>query len=176
VRAGAAPCRTAPVTPPPNRITDVEVDNLRARLEPLLVRVAAETGMSISMGKITYTGNNAVFAIEAAVRGVGGIVMGREAEAFLLNAMQFGLEFTDLGRDFEHFDKWYRIVGMKPRSKNPVVCQRIEPPSTSLTLFPAHVVRHYMGKGGFRTRMSPHARVKIEVGEEPPGEIPSAQS
>jgi hypothetical protein len=134
VRAGSEPCRTALVTTPPNRITDVEVDNLRARLEPLLARVAAETGMSISMGKITYTGNNAVFAIEAAVRGVGGVVMGREAEAFLLNAMQFGLEITDLGRDFEHFDKWCRIVGMKPRSKNPVVCQRIEPPSKSLTL------------------------------------------
>jgi hypothetical protein len=132
------------------------------------------------MGKITYTGNNAVFAVEAAVRGPGGVVMGREAEAFLQNAMQFGLEMTDLGRDFEHFDKWYRIVGMKPRSKSPVVCQRIDPPAKFLTLFPAHVVRHYMEKGGFRTKVSPHARVKIEIGvdggEEPPSELPAVTS
>ncbi len=133
--------------------------------------MAAETGLSITMGKITYTGNNAVFAIESAVRGSGGVVMGREAEAFLLHAMQFGLVITDLGRDFEPSDKWYRNVGMNPRSKNPVVCQRIDPPAKFLTLFPAHVVRHYMEKGDFRTKASPHARVKVEIGEEPPGEL-----
>jgi hypothetical protein len=164
------------VTTPPNKITDLEVDHLRARLQPLIDRVAAETGLSITMGKITYTTNNAVFAIEAAVRGPGGVVMGREAEAFLQHAMQFGLEVTDLGRDFQHFDSWYRIVGMKSRSKNPVVCQRIDPPSRFLTLFPAHVVRHYMEKGEFRTKVSPHARVKIEIGEDPPGELPAVTS
>ncbi len=145
-------------------------------MAPLIELVAAETGLAISIGKITFTRNNAVFAIEAAVRGPGGVVMGREAEAFLLHAMQFGLEITDLGRDFEHFDKWYRVVGMKPRSKTPVICQRIDPPSKFQTLFPAHVVRHYLEKDGFRTKVSPHARVRVQVGEEPPGELPAVTS
>src|SRR5689334_24820279 len=105
-------------------MTSLAVDELRSRLQPLLDRVAAETGLAISMGKITYTRNNAVFTVEAALRGEGGITMGREAEAFLLSAIRFGLEPGDLGRDFQHLDHWYRIVGMKPRSKTPVICQR----------------------------------------------------
>ena len=112
----------------------------------------------------------------AAVRGEGGITMGREAEAFLGNAIQFGLEPGDLGRDFQHFDNWYRIVGMKPRSKTPVICQRIEPPSKFQSLFPAHIVRHYLEKYGFRTRVSPHARIQVQIGEEPPGELPAVTS
>lgn len=156
----------------PREITHHEAETLRARLEPLLDRLAAETGLAISMGKITYTSNNAVFQVEAAVRGAGGIRMGREAEAFLGNAAQFGLEITDLGRDFLHVDTWYRIVGMKPRSKTPVVCQSIDPPSKFLTLFPAQVVRHHMETGAFRTKASPHARVKVEIGDDPPSELP----
>lgn len=158
-------------------MTSDEVERLRARLTPLLDRLAAETGLTITMGKITYTKHNAVFAVEAAVRGEGGVTMGREAEAFLQHAIQFGLEPGDLGRDFEHFDKWYRIVGMKPRStKTPVICQRIVPPSANLTLFPAHVVRHYMENHGMRTKASPHARVRVEVVDEPPGELPALPS
>lgn len=158
----------------PNEMSALRVEELRARLQPVLGRVAAEMGLAITMGKITYTGNNAVFAVEAAVRGASGIVMGREAEAFLLNAMQFGLEVTDLGRDFEHFDNWYRIVGMKARSKTPVVCQRIDPPSKFQTLFPAHVVRHYLEKDGLRTKASPHARIQVQIGEDPSADPTSA--
>ncbi|MBZ0150545.1 MAG: hypothetical protein IT456_26465 [Planctomycetes bacterium] len=159
-------------------MTEQDVALLRQKLTPLLERLAAETGLSVTMGKITYTKHNAVFAVEAAVRGEGGVTMGREAEAFLANAIQFGLEPGDLGRDFEHFDKWYRIVGMKPRStKTPVICQQIAPPSQRLTLFPAHLVRHYMEQHGMRTKTSPHARVRIEVAGEPPeGELPAVTS
>lgn len=154
-------------------MNSLEVDKLRAKLQPLIERLAADTGLAISVGKITYTRNNAVFAVEAAVRGEGGITMGREAEAFLVNAIQYGLEPSDLGRDFQHLDNWYRIVGMKPRSKTPVICQRIAPPSKFQTLFPAHIVRHYLEKGGFRTAPSPHARIKVQIGEEPEGELPA---
>ena len=155
-------------------MTDQEVALLRSKLTPMLERLAAESGLSITMGKITYTKHNAVFAVEAAVRGEGGVTMGREAEAFLANAIQFGLEPGDLGRDFSHFDKWYRIVGMKPRStKAPVICQRIMPPTRNLTLFPAHIVRHYMEQGGMRTKTSPHARVRVEIGDDPAGELPA---
>jgi hypothetical protein len=158
-----------------NEMSAARVEGLRARLQPLLDRVAAELGVAITMGKITYTRHNAVFAVEAAVRGAGGVTMGREAEAFLTNAIQFGLEAADLGRDFEHFDKWYRIVGMKPRSKTPVVCQRVDESSKFLTLFPAHVVRHHLERGGHRTRASPHARIQVQIGEEP-AEGASAES
>jgi hypothetical protein len=157
-------------------MSSLRVEELRRRLQPLVERLAAEMGLAFSIGKITYTKNNAVFAIEAAVRGVGGVAMGREAESFLMNAIQFGLEPTDLGLDFQHFDKWYRIVGMKPRSKTPVICQRIDPASKFQSLFPAHVVRHYLEKDGFRTKVSPHARVKVQIGEEPPGELPAVTS
>ena len=149
------------------------VDALRRRLQPLLDRVAAESGLALTIGKITYTRNNAVFAIEAAVRGPGGIVMGREAEAFLVNALQFGFELTDLGRDFQHVDNWYRIVGMKPRSKTPVICQRIAPPSKFQSLFAAHVVRHHLEKHGHRHTPSPHARIQVQIGEEPPPDAPT---
>ena len=77
-------------------MSSLRVDELRRKLQPLIDRLAAETGLAISIGKITYTRHNAVFAVEAAVRGEGGITMGREAEAFLGNAIQFGLEPGDL--------------------------------------------------------------------------------
>ena len=162
-------------------MTSLEVDRLSAKLIPLLERLAAETGLSITMGKITYTEHNAVFAVEAAVRGESGITMGREAEAFLVNAGRFGLEATDLGRDFEHLGVWYRIVGMRPRStRTPVICRCIAPPTKALMLFPAHVVRHYMEQRDARTRPSPHARIRIEIGDEPsdepPGELPALPS
>lgn len=158
-------------------MTAKEVQLLRSRLEPLLERLGAQSGLSITMGKVTYSRNNAVFAVEAAVLGEGGVTMGREAEAFLMNAIQFGLQAGDLGRDFEHFDAWYRIVGLKPRStKTPVICQRIVPPSPHQTLFPAHIVRHYMERQGMRTKPSPHAQVRVEIGDEPPGELPASPS
>ena len=58
------------------------------------------------------------------------------------------------------------IVGMKPRSKTPVICQRIDPPSNFQTLFPAQLVRHYLEQHGMRTGISPHARVRVEIGRE----------
>ncbi len=158
----------------PRRMDDAEVTRLLGRLQPLMDRLAAETGLVISVGKVTYTKHNAVFTIEAAIRGNGGVALGREAEAFLQGAIQFGLQADDLGRDFEHFDKWYRIVGMKPRSRNPVVCAQIAPPSKVRVLFPAHVVRLYLERGA-RTVVSPHARVKVEIGgdRDAAGELPA---
>lgn len=75
----------------PSRMDPSVIHQLSARLRPLLERVGAETGLVISLGKATYTANNAVFAVEAAMRGNGGIVMNRQAEAFRDNAVQFGL-------------------------------------------------------------------------------------
>ena len=149
-----------------------EVHKLMARMRPLLDRLATETGLVLSIGKTTYTRHNAVFTIEAAVRGSAGVAMGREAEAFVQNAIEFGLQADDLGRDFQHFDKWYRIVGMKPRSKNPVICAQIDPPSQRKTLFPAHIVRHYLEHHGMRTKVSPHGRIKVEIGGEGAGVLP----
>ena len=72
----------------PNEMSTQRVEELRVRLQLLLDRVAGEMGLEISLGKITYTRNNAVFAVEAAVRGEGGVTMGR-AEAFHASAAQF---------------------------------------------------------------------------------------
>lgn len=139
------------------------VQQLRQRLEPLLGQLAAETGLVLTMGKITYTANNAVFAIEAAQRGVGGIPMGRAAESFVAGAARFGLDPTDLGRDFQARDGWYRIVGLNPRSKHPVICQRIDPPAPHLTRFDVPSIRYFMETLGFRNRASPLARIRVEV-------------
>jgi hypothetical protein len=63
---------------------------------------------------------------------------------------------------------------MKPRSKTPVICQRIEPPSRFQTLFPAQVVRRHTEAGGQRVRPSPHARIQVQIGEEPPPDATAA--
>lgn len=147
-------------------MTKLEVERLRARLTPLLERLGAETGFTITMGRVMYSRFNASFAVEASVRGEGGVAMTSAATAFLRYAFRFELEPGDLGRDFEHLDKWYRIVGMRPRStKTPVICQQIAPPSQHRTLFSAHLVRHYLEKPGMRAQTSPHAGLRIEIGE-----------
>jgi hypothetical protein len=58
-------------------MTDQEVALLRSKLTPMLERLAAQSGLSITMGKITYTRHNAVFAVEAAVRGEDDGARGR---------------------------------------------------------------------------------------------------
>lgn len=81
-----------------------------------------------------------------------------------------------MGADFERkrFDERQRIL-RPPSTKMPVICQRIVPSSKIRSLFPTHIVRHYMGQGGMRTRTSPHARVRVEI-DYSAGELPSLPS
>jgi hypothetical protein len=158
------------------RMDATVVQQLFARLRPLLDRVGEETGLAIAIGKATYTTNNAVFTVEAAVRGSGGVVMNRQAEAFRDNAVQVGLHPDDLGRDFEHDGIWFRVVGMKPRSKYPIVCARIAPPSPARSLFQAALVRRLLDAESRQARVSPHARVRVvdtQDDDDGGGQLPS---
>lgn len=150
-------------------MNEQDVRSLSQKLDTVLERLAAETGLAIKIGGVRFSPNNAVITIEAAERGLRGVVMGRDAEAFVDRAADFGLEPTDLGVDFKHFDKWYRIVGLKPRSKNPVLCAGIAPRTKHLTKFPVYIVRHYLEAHSARTKASPHASVRIELEGEADG-------
>lgn len=151
-------------------MNEQDVRSLSHKLDKALERLAVETGFAIKIDGVRFSSNNAVITIEAAERGLRGVIMGRDAEAFLERAADFGLEPADLGLDFEHFDKWYRIVGLRPRSKNPVLCAGIAPKTAHLTKFPAYIVRHYLEAHGARTKASPHATVRIEFEGEVGGD------
>jgi len=137
---------------------------LLTKLNKLLAKLAEETDLAIAVDTTKYSDNNAVITIEAAERSPDGVIMGRDAEAFLDRAVEFALQPTDLGLEFKHFDKRYRIVGMKPRSRAPVLCERIDPPAKALTKFPAHIVRHYLECQQARSKASHRSGLKVVDG------------
>lgn len=82
--------------------------------------------------KTTHSIYNIEFTVEAAVRYADGLVMDRSADAFLIGADNFGFEPSDLGRHFDCGSERFRIIGLKPRAKQPVICERISPASDRL--------------------------------------------
>ncbi len=63
------------------------------------------------------------------------------AEAFRLYAPYRGLSADDLGREFQHKDSSYRIVGFNPsNTRYPVICDSLDVPGRRYK-FPTWLVR-----------------------------------
>ncbi len=118
----ANPSRSRPI----RKIDSATVDKFIERLGPSMDALASEMGLSVRVRRATYSEINAKFAIEAATIRDDGIVMDKEAEDFLERCVDFGLVPADLGRAFACGDNEYRIVGMRPRAKLPVICEQLE--------------------------------------------------
>jgi len=87
-------------------------------------RVGEELGLSLVERKISYSEINARIELEVATWRDDGVLMNKYAEDFLRRGQEFAFQPSDLGRRFSCGVHDFRIIGLRPRAKSPVVCQR----------------------------------------------------
>lgn len=122
------------------------VKDTRDRLQTALDAVAADLGCQIKVGRASFArdGANCSFKIECAVVGDDGQVKTKEASDFTHCAVQYGLEASDLGREFTSNGNTFTVIGCKPKSyKFPILGRRDD---GKVFKFPAVIVRLGLGK------------------------------
>ena len=100
--------------------------SLRVSLDAALAKVAAEHGISISAGNISFTAETATIKLNAGVIGAGGVAVTKEAQAFDQYKNLVGLGSLNVGDAISIQGADYTISGYKPRSKrSPVVVTKV---------------------------------------------------
>jgi hypothetical protein len=100
--------------------------SLRVSLDAALAKVAAEHGISISAGNISFTAETATIKVNAGVIGSGGVAVTKEAQAFDQYKNLVGLGHLNVGDQVTIQGKDYTIAGYKPRSKKaPVLVKQV---------------------------------------------------
>lgn len=98
------------------------VRQYRQLIETVLKPLGEKLGVSISVGNASFTANNVRFKLEVAKVAATGEVISNDAESFSYNATKYGLQPSDLNREFTLRGTTYKIVGCKPRSwKRPIL-------------------------------------------------------
>jgi hypothetical protein len=109
-------------------ITNIDrqfLQTVRPELETALADVAARYGVKISLGNCTFSSGAATFKLNIATKTESGDVMTPDAEMFKLSAYQFGLKPENLFAEFTYGGERYKLTGLKPRSRFPIIAQRL---------------------------------------------------
>lgn len=113
----------------PAKTQALDHDNMEwmiERLQQTATEIGAKLGVQIQVGKASYSDLNAKITVEVATVRADGIVMDRMATDFLDRCEDFGLEPADLGAVFRCSEGKYRVIGMRPRAKAPVICEKVQ--------------------------------------------------
>ena len=102
------------------------VDEIIHHVDETLEDLRARLGLVIRVRRASFSEGNAKIELEAATIRDDGIVMDKQAEDFLKSCREFGLEPENLGRSFRCGEDTLRVVGLRPRAKQPVVCEMID--------------------------------------------------
>lgn len=93
--------------------------------EKALQQIAEEFGVQITRKGGNYSDGSATIKFEFAEIGEDGTAKTREAEDFAMYANRYGLEASDLGRDFTSRGDTFTISGCAPRArKMPILATR----------------------------------------------------
>lgn len=118
---------------------------LRIAVEAKLQEVAKEFGIAIKTGHGTFMASNFNFKVEACVVANDGTVLSKEAEDFKRYATSYGLEASDLGKEFELRLETYKIKGLSSRStKFPIFATKLSDAKTYK--FPEDMVKTLLKK------------------------------
>jgi len=120
-----------------DRIDKVTLQWLRKTLNTILAEFAAEEGISLKLGNCTFTPSNFIFKLEGALINADGVAETKERDDFKYYATMYGLNASDLDKEFVFRNEKYKVVGLNPRSRK----------------YPINVVRLNDGK---RFRMPNH--------------------
>ena len=105
------------------KITSIDRDAcrvLRTTLDQALAPVAAQLGISLKAGHISYAldGKTANVKLEVATLSADGTAIDKDAECFKKNAEWLGMKPEDLGRKFKSSEgKEYTLTGYNPRAQ-----------------------------------------------------------
>ena len=104
---------------------------LRVSLNSALAKVAAEHGISISAGNISFTSETATIKLNAGVINASGVTVTKEAKDFARYKSLVGLGALNVGDTIDLQGDEYTISGYKPRSKkSPVLVTKVSNGST----------------------------------------------
>tara|TARA_R110002110_G_scaffold69439_12_gene187217 strand:- start:1087 stop:1512 length:426 start_codon:yes stop_codon:yes gene_type:complete len=102
--------------------------DIRKALEPALQEIGAEYGLTLTLGRGTYSTENGTgtLKLELATLGENGEAESPAAKDFKAHAELFGLKATDLGRRFVSNGSEFEISGLKPRNrKYPIIATKV---------------------------------------------------
>lgn len=105
---------------------------IREELKVLLEKYNSENehGLTLSLGDATYNEHSVTFKTTAtiALEGIPQVIEPTpEAASFLREAKLYGLQPSDLGREFVADKTTYRIVGLKPRNRSlPIIAEDVQ--------------------------------------------------
>lgn len=100
-------------------ITKPQLATLRAAITAALASVHID-GLSINLGNCSYTTSSATFKLEVKTVAANGLLVGKEAEAFKVNAHSYGLDAGDLFKEILVGGRPFVLTGLNPRaSKQP---------------------------------------------------------
>ena len=81
-------------------------------------------GIELKIGNATYNQHNLRFKIEANLIQNGQVIT-KDAQNWVKHAQFFGLPVEALGKKINLTGNQYKIVGLRPRSRNSVILERI---------------------------------------------------
>lgn len=131
-------------------IDEPVMDSIMEEVNRLLEGLAERHGVAALLNKVSYSEINARIEFELALVRQDGIVLDKHAEEFINRCEDFGLDLDDLGREFSWGDGPVRIVGLRPRAKEPIICERVHdgPSRGDRVRVSAAVARKYLAASG----------------------------
>ncbi len=106
------------------QLDKLTVQYIRQRLQGSLAQLAEELKIQIGLGNCTLRPTNCRFQLHLAVLDSKGKPIQEEIEAFKHNAVLFGFEEADLGKEIVIQGKVCTIAGFNPKSqKRPVLAK-----------------------------------------------------
>jgi hypothetical protein len=120
------------------------IQSIVRETKQFLAGLGERHGLDVALHRATYSEINARIEIHVSTVRDDGLVMDRHAEEFLRRCGEFGLDPDDLGRGFTCDGHTYRIVGLRPRANQPVVCELVHCHESGEAVRPAKGRRQQM--------------------------------
>lgn len=152
------------MTTPVDTLDEDIVGYVIERLAETMDQLSGELGIAVRMCKANCTLFNGEVTIQMAVVSNRGVVMDRDAVAYVLEAPKFGLVPEDLGKEFTCSGGRFKVVGLRPRIKHSVLCLQIEPPIGDIVRFQPEQVAGFLAETN-RPSTAPTLRLVREKAE-----------
>lgn len=119
---------------------------IRPRMEQILSQLETEFGVKVALGNASFMPTNVTFKFDMTIKSQNGEVETKEQTYFKQYANIYGLDPSDLGKQFSSQGYQYTITGLNPRAKRmPILATRSGGQSFKFTAF---AVKEGLSKGG----------------------------
>ena len=101
------------------------IEPLRKEINDALKAIADKYDITILAGNASYNDGMVQYKLACTTKGENGEVETKEAKDFKKYASMYGLKVEDLGKEFPMGRDKYKITGLKPRSRNCIIAQKV---------------------------------------------------